>query len=45
MPSKPLDAIWIVFGEQKIKPVGGRTIYVTPEQLRKLKYKRYEMDR
>ena len=36
MPSKPMDAIWIVFGNQKINPKGGRVIYISDEMLRKL---------
>ena len=33
MPDMPLDAIWIVFGGERINPKGGRVIYITPEQL------------
>ena len=36
MPKKAVDAIWIVFGNVKIKPVGGRVIYIDSEQLRRL---------
>ena len=36
MPDMPLDAIWIVFGNKKIKPKGGRVINITGEQLDKL---------
>ena len=36
MPAIPLDAIWIVYGEQIINPNGGRVIYITHEQLDKL---------
>ena len=33
MPDMQLDAIWIVFGGERIKPKGGRVIHITPEQL------------
>lgn len=36
MPMEPIDAIWIVFGDKKIKPVVGRVIYITDEQLEDL---------
>ena len=36
MPYMPIDAIWIVFGQVNIYPMGGRVIYITPEQLDKL---------
>ena len=36
MPDMPLDAIWIVFGGEKINPRGGRVIHITPEQLDRL---------
>ena len=36
MPNIPCDAIWIVFGQTKINPKGGKVIYITPEQLDKL---------
>ena len=36
MPSTPIDAIWIVFGEIKIHPAGGKVIYVSKEQLDRL---------
>ena len=36
MPSISLDAIWIVFGGEKINPKGGKVIYITSEQLDKL---------
>ena len=36
MPMMPMDAIWIVFGMEKIDPLGGKVIYITPEQLEKL---------
>lgn len=38
MPSKSLDAIWIVFGGRKIQPKGGKVIYITDQQLRTLLY-------
>ena len=36
MPDMTLDAIWIVFGGEKINPKGGRVIHITPEQLDRL---------
>mgnify|MGYP004650270255 CR=1 FL=1 len=36
MPSIPMDAIWIVFGETEIKPLGGKVIYIDDEQLERL---------
>ncbi len=33
MPDMPLDAIWIVFGGERINPKGGKVINITPEQL------------
>ena len=36
MPDLPLDAIWIVFGGERINPKGGRVIHITPEQLDRL---------
>lgn len=37
MPTKPIDAIWVVFGNKKINPKGGRVIYISEEQLNRLK--------
>lgn len=37
MPDKNIDAIWVVFGNKKIKPKGGRVIYISEEQLNDLK--------
>lgn len=31
MPSKTIDAIWVVFGNKKINPPGGKVIYVDKE--------------
>ena len=28
MPSKKIDAIWIVFGDKEIHPNGGKVIYI-----------------
>lgn len=42
MPSTPVDAIWIVFGEIKINPAGGKVIYIDDEQLERLY--NYHMD-
>ena len=36
MPDKKIDAIWIVYGNVKIKPNGGKVIYITSEQLDRL---------
>lgn len=36
MPSTPIDAIWIVFGGERINPKGGKVIHITPEQLDRL---------
>ena len=36
MPKKALDAIWLVFGDERIDPVGGKVIYISNEQLNRL---------
>ena len=36
MPYKPIDAIWVVFGEMEIDPVGGKVIHIDNEQLERL---------
>lgn len=36
MPSKKVNAIWIVFGNREINPEGGKVIYINEEQLNKL---------
>ncbi len=36
MPKKPLDAIWIVYGQEKINPKGGKVIYIDENHLNKL---------
>lgn len=36
MPSTPIDAIWIVFSNIEINPVGGKVIHVDGEQLKRL---------
>ena len=36
MPDMPIDAIWIVFGGERINPKGGKVIHITPEQLDRL---------
>lgn len=33
MPDKSLDAIWVVFGDDEINPIGGKVIYVDDEQI------------
>lgn len=45
MPRTQINAIWIVFGGKEIKPNGGKVIYITAEQLRKLQYSRNELER
>lgn len=42
MPDMSLDAIWIVFGGERINPKGGKVINITPEQLDRLYL--YEMN-
>lgn len=41
MPQKKVDAIWIVFGDRQIKPLGGKVINIEGAALDKLS--RYEM--
>ena len=36
MPNMPLDAIWIVFGGERINPKGGKVIHIDNEQLKRL---------
>lgn len=36
MPDMSIDAIWIVFGGERINPKGGKVIHITPEQLDRL---------
>ena len=36
MPDMALDAIWIVFGGEKINPKGGKVIYINDNQLERL---------
>ena len=36
IPEKPVNAIWIVFGNTEFKPKVGRVIHISPEQLFKL---------
>ena len=33
MPKKPVNAIWIVYGNEKISPPGGKVIYIKEEDL------------
>lgn len=40
MPDKYIDAIWIVFGEIKINPKGGKVIYIDEEYLNNMSYLR-----
>lgn len=36
MPSKTMDITWVVFGDKKISPKGGKVIYIDYKQLQKL---------
>ena len=36
MPKEKANAIWVVFGEEKINPLGGQVIYINQEQLKQL---------
>ena len=36
MPKEAIDAIWLVFGDTKINPKGGRVIYIDENQMRRL---------
>lgn len=36
MPKMPIDAIWVVIGNEKINPKGGKVIYIDKEALSKL---------
>lgn len=36
MPKISIDAIWIVFGNKRINPKGGKVIYITNEELNRL---------
>ena len=36
MPEKALDVIWMVFGNTKINPKGGKVVMISNEQLAKL---------
>lgn len=36
MPDMPLDAIWIVFGDERINPKGGKVIHIDDKQLERL---------
>ena len=40
MPEVPMDAIWIVFGQEEIRPMGGRVIRITPEHINELMVKK-----
>ncbi len=37
MPDEPIDAVWLVYGDEKIEPRSGKVIYITDEQLEQLK--------
>ena len=36
MPDMPMDAVWMVYGDEAIEPRGGKVIHITPQQLEKL---------
>lgn len=36
MPSKKIDAIWIIFGGNKINPNGGKVIYIDDQRLKEV---------
>lgn len=38
IPKKEINAIWIVYGNKKINPPGGRVIYISEEQLQELSF-------
>lgn len=40
MPNKAIDAIWVVFGSKKIKPKGGKVIYIKREELANLSFQK-----
>ena len=42
MPKIPMDAIWLVYGNSKIEPKGGRVIQIDDEQLDRLRFDYYE---
>ncbi|MEG0909586.1 MAG: VWA-like domain-containing protein [Bacilli bacterium] len=44
MPSTAINAIWIVFGDMKINPIGGKVIHITVKQLEKLYYHQIDGD-
>ena len=37
MPKEPIDAVWLVYGDEQIDPGAGKVIYITEEQMRKLR--------
>ena len=36
MPTTSLDVIWIVFGNRRIQPKGGKVIYISKQELMNL---------
>ena len=42
-PEKPLDAIWIIYGDEDIKPKGGKVIRISEEQLSELSSRHMSM--
>lgn len=33
MPKTSIDAIWVVYGDRKINPLGGKVIYIDRKKL------------
>lgn len=44
MPNTAIDAVWVVFGDKKITPAGGKVIHITDDQLIKLCYENEQKD-
>ena len=39
MPNQYCNCIWVVFGDEKIEPIGGKVIYIDKNELVKRKTK------
>ena len=37
MPEEPIDAVWLVYGDEQIDPGRGKVIHITEEQMKKLR--------
>ena len=37
MPEEPIDAVWLVYGDEEIDPGLGKVIHITEEQMKKLR--------